>query len=103
MLGNPAEFIQPSSWTPSAALNPVSERDIERGAINACLAARNDFHLHSVACRNNVRALDHQNHSSFRRACTMAHASRNNKALSRRKLHYAIFEIDQEPSIQHEK
>jgi len=33
----------------------------------------------------------------------MAHASRHNKALSRRKIDYAIFEIDQEPPIQHEE
>ena len=33
----------------------------------------------------------------------MPHASRHNKALSRRKIDYAIFEIDQESSIQHEK
>ena len=33
----------------------------------------------------------------------MAHAFRHDKALSRRKIDYAIFEIDQEPPIQHEK
>jgi hypothetical protein len=33
----------------------------------------------------------------------MPHASRHNKALSRRKIDYAILEIDQEPPIEHEK
>ena len=42
-IRNFAEFIESSSRTPSAALNPVSERDIERGAIHACLPARNDL------------------------------------------------------------
>jgi hypothetical protein len=56
-----------------------------------------------IACRNNVRALDHQNHRSFRRACTMAHAFRHDEALSRRKIDYAIFEIDQEMSVEDEK
>ena len=43
-IGNLAEFVQPSGRTPSAALNPVFERHIERGAINACLPARDDLH-----------------------------------------------------------
>src|SRR5262249_44012140 len=38
-----AEFIQPSSRTPSAALKPVPEPDVECGAINACLSARDNF------------------------------------------------------------
>ena len=33
----------------------------------------------------------------------MPHAFRHDEALSRRKIDYAIFEIDQESSIQHEK
>ena len=33
----------------------------------------------------------------------MPHAFRHNEALSRRKIDYAIFEIDQEPPIEHEK
>ena len=33
----------------------------------------------------------------------MADAFRHDEALSRQKIDYAIFEIDQEPSIQHEK
>jgi hypothetical protein len=48
----------------------------------------------SVACRNNIGALDHEDHRSFGRACTMAHAFRHDEALSRREIDYAIFEID---------
>ena len=33
----------------------------------------------------------------------MAHAFRHDKALSRRKIDYAIFEIDQESPIEHEE
>ena len=42
-------------------------------------------------------------HRSLRRACTMAHAFRHDEALSRRKIDDAIFQIDQEPPIEHEK
>jgi len=43
VIRNFAEFIQPSGRTPSAALKPVPERDIECGTINACLPARDDL------------------------------------------------------------
>ena len=33
----------------------------------------------------------------------MAHAFRHDEALSRRKIDYAIFEIDQKPPIEHEE
>jgi hypothetical protein len=48
MIRNSAEFIQPSSRTPSCTLNPLLERHIKRGAINACLPARYD--LESFHC-----------------------------------------------------
>jgi hypothetical protein len=57
----------------------------------------------SVAGWNNISTLDHQDHCAFRRACSMTHASRHNEALSRREIDYAILEIDQKPSIKHEK
>jgi hypothetical protein len=40
---NATEFIQPAGGTPSTAIDSMFERDIESGAINACLAARNYF------------------------------------------------------------
>jgi hypothetical protein len=49
---------------------------------------------HSVACGNNVRAFDHQNHRSFRRARAMAHTPGNNETLPWGKIDHAIFEID---------
>ena len=58
---------------------------------------------HSIAGRNNVRALDHQDHGSFRCAGAMAHTFGHDEALTRRKIHRAIFEIDQETPIKDEK
>jgi hypothetical protein len=43
VIRNFPEFIQPSSRAPSAAINPVPERRIERSAIDACLRARDDL------------------------------------------------------------
>src|SRR5437870_1474530 len=40
---------------------------------------------------------------AFGRARAMAHTFRHDEALPRRKIDYAIFEIDQEPPIEHEK
>src|SRR5437016_11777759 len=56
-----------------------------------------------ITGRNNVGALDHQNHRSFRRACALAHTFGPYEALLRREIDYAIFEIDQEMSVENEK
>src|SRR5439155_27123310 len=45
VVRNPAAFIQPSSRTPSAALNSMFEGDVERHAIDPRLPNRNNFHL----------------------------------------------------------
>jgi len=105
-IRNSTEFIETSSWTPTAGLDSVSQRDIECCTIDTCLSARNDFHLTSVqlvAGRNNVRTLDHQDHGPFRRARAMAHAFGHNETLPRRKIDNAIFKIDQEMSVENEK
>ena len=97
----------------------MSERDVERGAIHTGLSARDDLKsLHcsggpskprptrnpnSIARWNNVGALDHKDYRSFGRARSMAHAFRHDEALSRCKIDYAVFEIDQEPPIKHKK
>ena len=57
----------------------------------------------SVAGRNNVRALDHQDHSPFRRARAMAHTFGHNESLPRRKINNPILKIDEEMSIENEK
>src|SRR5439155_25299750 len=77
----------------AARSTPVCPPEI----IFTCLSA------HLVTGWNNVRALDHQNNGSLGRTCTMAHALGNEEALLRRKIDDAIFEIDQELSVQHEK
>jgi hypothetical protein len=94
------------------------ERDVKRSAIDACLSTRNDFQaltvaavydrqgravFISVASRNNVRALDHQDHCSLRCAWAMAHALGNNKALPRAEIDNTIFKVDEEISIENEK
>jgi hypothetical protein len=94
------------------------ERDVKRSAIDACLSTRNDFQaltvaavydrqgravFISVASRNNVRALDHQDHCSLRCAWAMAHAFGNNKALPRAEIDNTIFKVDEEISIENEK
>ena len=56
-----------------------------------------------IAGGNNVRAFDHQDDRTFRRARSVAHAFGNDETLPRRKLDYAVFEIYQEPPIQYEK
>ena len=56
-----------------------------------------------VAGRNDVRALDHQDHRSFRRTCAMAHAFRHNEALPWRKIDNVIFKVDQEMSVEDEE
>src|SRR6266566_5829627 len=56
-----------------------------------------------VAGRNNIRALDHQDHRSFRSPGAMAYTFGHHKALLRRKINNAIFKIDQEMSVQNEK
>jgi len=58
---------------------------------------------HSVASRNNVGALDHQDHRSFRRARAMTHALGNNKALPRAEIDNTIFKVNEEISIENEK
>jgi hypothetical protein len=47
MFGNPPKFIETTRRTPTPALDPVLERNIERCAINAGLPTRNYFHLPS--------------------------------------------------------
>src|SRR5439155_20167554 len=61
------------------------------------------FSVHSIAGRNNVRALDHQDHGSFRRSCAMANAFGHDEALLWSKIDNATFEIDQEMSVENEK
>src|SRR6266516_2139279 len=82
-----------SARSSAARSTPVCPPEI----IFTCLAT------HLVAGRNNVRALDHQNHGSFRRACAMAHAFGHDEALAWQKINCAIFEIDYETSVQNEK
>jgi len=53
----------------------------------------------SVARRNDVGALYHQDHRPARRACAMGHAFWNDKPLTRRKIDRATFEVDQETSF----
>src|SRR6476620_69290 len=90
----PPQSIPCASATSSAARStPVWPPEI----IFTCLAT------HSIAGWNNVRALDHQNYGSFRRTGAMAHTFRHDEALTRHKIDDAIFEIDQEPSVEHEK
>src|SRR5213593_24147 len=82
---HPPQSISCLSATSSAARStPVCPPEI----IFTCLAT------HLVARRNNVRALDHQDHGSFIRTCAMAHAFGHDKALSLQKINCAIFEID---------
>ena len=56
-----------------------------------------------IARRKNISAFDHENHGALSRACSMAHTFRHNEALPWCKFDYAIFEIDHEPPIEHEK
>jgi hypothetical protein len=96
-IWNPPEFIKTSSWTPTAGLDSVLQRNIKRRAINACLSARNDFHVpstRSVTCRNNVRTFHHQDDRAFRRPRAVSHAFGNNEPLPRRQVDYAIFKVD---------
>jgi hypothetical protein len=94
------------------------ERDVKRSAIDTCLSTRNDFQaltveavydrqgralFISVASRNNVRALDHQDHCSLRCAWAMTDAFGNNKALPRAEIDNTIFKVDEEISIENEK
>jgi len=61
-IWNPAEFIETPSWTPTASVDSVLQRNIKRCTIHARLSARDDFHLPSarlVPRRNDIRALDH--------------------------------------------
>src|SRR5205823_8339833 len=37
-IRNPAEFVETASWTPTAGLDSVSQRDIQSCAIHACLS-----------------------------------------------------------------
>src|SRR5437867_12495745 len=91
---HPPHLIPCLSATSSAARStPVCPPEI----IFTCLAT------HLVAGRNNVRALDHQDHGSFRRAGAMAHAFGHDEALTRQKLNCAIFQIDQETSVRTKK
>jgi hypothetical protein len=118
LIRNPSELIETSSGTPAAAVDSMLERDVKRSAIDARLSTRNDFQaltvaavydrrgragFISVAGRNNVRALDHQDHCSLRCAWAMAHAFGNNKALPRAQIDNTIFKVDEEISIENEK
>src|SRR6266496_5074539 len=90
----PPQSILCFSATSSAARStPVCPPEM----IFTCLPAR------LVAGRNNVCALDHQDHGSFRRACAMAHTFGHDEALLWRKIDNAIFEINQEMSVENEK
>ena len=42
-IRNPAEFVESSGGTPPTTIDSVFERNIEGGAINARLPARNNF------------------------------------------------------------
>src|SRR5438552_8089655 len=91
---HPPHSISCLSATSSAARStPVWPPEI----IFTCLSAR------LAAGRNDVRALDHQDNRSFRRACAMAHTFGHDEALPRHKINNAIFEIDQEMSVEDEK
>src|SRR5204862_5715620 len=89
------------------------ERDIECRPIHARLSARNYLHgysvvagvspAHSVASRNNVRALNHQDLRSCRCAWAMTHAVGHNKALPRAEIDNTIFKVDEEISIENKK
>src|SRR6266446_4945632 len=90
----PPQAIPCFSATSSAARStPVCPPEIIFTRLSACL----------VAGRNNVRTLYHQDHGSFRRTCAMAHTFGHDEALLRRKIDNAIFEIDQEMSVENEK
>src|SRR6266496_2509677 len=100
----PPQSIPCLSATSSAARStPVWPPDIIFTYYSAAGGVSPAFSAGSVASRNNVRALDHQDHRLFRRACAMAHAFGNDEGLPRRKTHNAIFEIDQEMSVENEK
>src|SRR6266496_66001 len=43
-IRNPSEFIQASNRTPTARIDPVFQRNVERSAIDASLSAGNYFH-----------------------------------------------------------
>src|SRR5438046_7275873 len=89
----PQSMLCFSATSSAARSTPVCPPEI----IFTCLSAR------LVAGRNNVRALDHQNHRSVRCACAVPHAFRHNEALLRCKIDDPIFEIDEEMSIENEK
>src|SRR6266513_4396329 len=82
-----------SAISSAARSTPVCPPEI----IFTCLSAR------LIAGRNDVRALDHQDNRSFRRSCAMAHTFGHDEALPRHKINNAIFEIDQEMSVEDEK
>src|SRR2546428_7869430 len=82
-----------SARSSAARSTPVCPPEI----IFTCLAT------HLVASRNNVRALDHQDHGSFSRAGAMAHAFGHDEALAWQKIDGAIFEIDHETPVEDEK
>src|SRR5437667_10443701 len=82
-----------SATSRAARSTPVCPPEI----IFTCLSAR------LIAGWNNVRALDHQDHGSFRRTCAMAHAFGHDEALLRSKIDDTIFEIDQEMSVENKK
>src|SRR5438128_11787003 len=82
-----------SATSRAARSTPVCPPEIIFTCLSAC----------SIAGRNNVRALDYQDHGSFRGTCAMAHAFGHDEALFRRKIDNAIFEIDQEMPVENEK
>jgi len=45
-IGNCAELIEATRWTPTAALNSMFECSVERRAINSRLSAGNNFHTY---------------------------------------------------------
>src|SRR6266700_1869285 len=82
-----------SAISSAARSTPVCPPEIIFTCLSACL----------VAGRNNIRALDHQDHGPFRRTCAMAHAFGHDEPLLRHKIHNVIFEIDQKMSVENEK
>src|SRR5438132_14245260 len=84
---HPPQSIPCFNATSSAARStPVCPPEIIFTCLSVCL----------VAGRNNVRALDHQDHGSFRRTRAMTHTCKQDEHLLRRKIDNPIFDIDQE-------
>src|SRR4029453_3682109 len=99
---HPPQSIPCLSATSSAARStPVCPPEMILSAFTvAAVSDRRPRNRSSVAGWKNISALDHEDHRSFGRACTMAHSFGHYESLARRKIDYAIFEIDQKPPIE---